>query len=155
MKTTIIYGDLQEEIFMEQPKGYVKLETKQLVCRFHKNIYGLRQATRQWNLKFDSFMTKNNLVTSDANLCVYHINVRIEPIIEILWMMELFVLLMNPNLWICCTIYINILRLAKDLETTMWDFMSNVGKRLGQPFCIKLVTSNKFSIVMEWQIVIL
>lgn len=40
VKTTILYGDLQEEIFMEQPKGYVKLETKQLVCHLHKNIYG-------------------------------------------------------------------------------------------------------------------
>jgi hypothetical protein len=73
---------------MEQPKGYVKLETKQLVCRLHKNIYGLRQAICQWNLKFDFFMTKNNLVTSDADPCVYHINVRIETITRILWMME-------------------------------------------------------------------
>jgi hypothetical protein len=43
VKTTFLYGDLQEEIFMEQPKGYVKLETKQLVCCLCKNIYGLRE----------------------------------------------------------------------------------------------------------------
>jgi hypothetical protein len=139
---------------MKQPKGYVKLETKQLVCHLHKNIYGLRQATRQWNLKFDSFMTKNNLVTSDANLCVYHINVRIEPIAGILWMMELFVFTDESKLMDILHYLRQHFEMAKDLETTM-DFMSNVGERLGQPFCIKLVTSNKFSIVLEWQIVIL
>ncbi len=135
---------------MEQPKGYVKLETKQLVCCLCKNIYGLCQATCQWNLNFDFFLTKNNLVTSDVDPKVYHNNVRIETIIGILCMVKLFVLLMSPNLWICCIIYINILRSAKDLKTTMWGFMSNVGERLGQPFCIKLVTSNKLSIVLEW-----
>ncbi len=115
-KTTFVYGDLQEEIFMEQPKGYFKLETKQFVCYLHKIIYGLCQATHQWNLKFDFFMTKNNLVTSNVDPCVYHMNVHIETITGILWMMELFVLLLSPNLWICCTICVNILRLAKYLD---------------------------------------
>jgi hypothetical protein len=46
-------------------------------------------------------------------------NVHIETITGILWMMELSILLLSPNLWICCTIYINILRLAKDLDYYM------------------------------------
>jgi len=35
-------GYLNEDIYMQQPKGYVKLGTKQLVCKLRKTIYGFK-----------------------------------------------------------------------------------------------------------------
>lgn len=55
-----LQGDLEEEIYMAIPQGFGNHgefgETK--VCRLLKSLYGLKQASRQWNLKFASIMTK-------------------------------------------------------------------------------------------------
>ncbi len=83
IKMTFLYGDLHEEISMEQLKGYIKLKIKQFFCHLCKNIYGLCQLVWQWNFKFDFLKTKYNFVASDANYCVYYKNDHIETIIRI------------------------------------------------------------------------
>ena len=40
-------GDLTEEIYMEQPKGYVVLAQEHKVCKLIKSLYGLKQAPKQ------------------------------------------------------------------------------------------------------------
>jgi len=42
-------GDLEEEIYMQQPEGYVQVEREHLVCKLRKSIYGLKQSPRCWN----------------------------------------------------------------------------------------------------------
>ena len=56
MKTAFLHGNLEEEIFMEQPEGFKKPGTKNLVCRLKKSLYGLKQSPRQWYKRFDSYM---------------------------------------------------------------------------------------------------
>jgi hypothetical protein len=46
VKTTFIHGDLEEEIYMQQPHGYEVKGNKNLVCRLKKSLYGLNQAPR-------------------------------------------------------------------------------------------------------------
>jgi hypothetical protein len=41
VKITFLNGDLEEEIYMEQPEGFTH-ERKHLVCKFHKSLYGLK-----------------------------------------------------------------------------------------------------------------
>ena len=43
VKNTFLYGDLQEEVYMEQPLGYVAQGVTK-VCRLKKAIYGLKQS---------------------------------------------------------------------------------------------------------------
>ncbi|KAL6344420.1 hypothetical protein AAG906_039676 [Vitis piasezkii] len=59
VKTVFLHGDLDEEIYMEQPKGFTIKGKEHLVCRLKKNLYGLKQAPRQWYKKFDSFMVEH------------------------------------------------------------------------------------------------
>jgi hypothetical protein len=43
VKTTFLHGDLEEEIYMQQPQGYEVKEKDNLVCRLKKILYGLKQ----------------------------------------------------------------------------------------------------------------
>ena len=44
VKTTFLHGDLEEEIYMQQPEGFVKRGKEHLVCRLKKSLYELNQA---------------------------------------------------------------------------------------------------------------
>ena len=52
VKTTFLNGDIDETIYMVQPENFVSRDTKQMVCKLKKSIYGLKQASRQWYYKF-------------------------------------------------------------------------------------------------------
>eukprot|EP00253_Pinus_taeda_P026021 PITA_26021 len=71
VKTTFLHGDLNEEIYMEQPKVFVRGRSRRLVCKLRKSLYGLRQSPRQWYKKFDSFMVSQNFIRSEYDHCVY------------------------------------------------------------------------------------
>ena len=58
VKSAFLNGDLHEEIYMEQPQGFVQDST--MVCRLKKSIYGLKQAPRAWYAKMDSFLFIND-----------------------------------------------------------------------------------------------
>ena len=71
VKTTFLHGDLNEDLYMEQPKSFVQGRSRRLVCKLKKSLYGLRQSPRQWYKKFDSFMVSQNFVRSEYDHCVY------------------------------------------------------------------------------------
>ena len=49
VKTTFLNGDIEETIYMVQPENFESKESKHLVCKLKKSIYGLKQASHQWN----------------------------------------------------------------------------------------------------------
>ena len=52
VKTAFLNGDLNEEIYMEQPEGFVVSGQEKKVCRLVKSLYGLKQAPKHWHEKF-------------------------------------------------------------------------------------------------------
>ena len=44
--SAFLNGELREEIFMQQPPGYVQSGKEELVCKLKKSIYGLKQSPR-------------------------------------------------------------------------------------------------------------
>ena len=56
VKTAFLNGDLYENVYMSQPKGFVVEGKENLGWRLKKSIYGLKQASRQWYLKFDEII---------------------------------------------------------------------------------------------------
>ena len=71
IKTAFLYGDLDETIYMEQPRGY---EVEGQVCLLRRSLYGLKQSPRQWNRKFHSFLSDHGFQASYADPCVYYSN---------------------------------------------------------------------------------
>ena len=71
VKTTFLHGGLEEEIYMEKPKGFKIKGKEKLVCRLKKNLYGLKQAPHQWYNKFDSFMLDHGFKRLESDHCVY------------------------------------------------------------------------------------
>ncbi|CAA0830901.1 cysteine-rich RLK (RECEPTOR-like protein kinase) 8, partial [Striga hermonthica] len=71
MKTTFLNGDLEEEIYMEQPEGFVAPGKEKKVCRLVNSLYGLKQAPKQWHEKFDKVMLSNGFNINECDKCVY------------------------------------------------------------------------------------
>ena len=70
VKTAFLHGDLEETIFMDQPANFEDGSGR--VCRLLKGLYGLTQAPRQWNRKFDNFLQRWGLQPTKTDPCIYH-----------------------------------------------------------------------------------
>jgi hypothetical protein len=71
VKIVFLHGDLEEEIYMQQPQGYEVKGKENLVCRLNKILYGLNQAPSHWYLKFGRFMIEHGYSRCDSDHCVY------------------------------------------------------------------------------------
>jgi hypothetical protein len=71
VKTTFLNEDLEENVYMAQPKGFIMEGKKRMGCRLKKFIYGLKQASRQWYLKFDQQIMNFGFKENVEDNCVY------------------------------------------------------------------------------------
>jgi hypothetical protein len=71
VKNVFLHGDLQEEVYMEQPPGYVDQTNPNLVCRLKKALYGLKQAPRAWLDKIGQYLVTSGFQTSNEIFSLY------------------------------------------------------------------------------------
>ncbi|CAM8923700.1 unnamed protein product [Rhodiola kirilowii] len=71
VKTAFLNGDLEEEIYMKQPEGFVIPGQEHKVCKFVKSLYGLKQAPMQWHQKFDEVILSDGFFLNQSDKCVY------------------------------------------------------------------------------------
>ena len=72
VKTAFLNGDLDEEIYMDQPEGFVVQGQESKVCKLRKSLYGLKQAPKQWHEKIDNTLISNGFVVNESDRCVYN-----------------------------------------------------------------------------------
>ena len=71
VKTAFLNGSLKETIYMVQPEGFIAKGQEKKVCKLQKFIYGLTQASRSWNLRFDQAVKLFKFLQSPNKPCVY------------------------------------------------------------------------------------
>ena len=107
VKIAFLNGDLNEEIYMDQPEGFISLGQEKKVCRLVKSLYGLKQAPKQWHEKFDKVMMSNGFTINECDKCVYVKETNNGSLFAYMWMICLFwvviiILLQLPRK--CCLV---------------------------------------------------
>jgi hypothetical protein len=57
VKSAFLNGKLEEEVYVEQPQGFIVEGKENHVLKLHKALYGLRQAPRAWNMRMNEFLS--------------------------------------------------------------------------------------------------
>ncbi|RVW63854.1 Retrovirus-related Pol polyprotein from transposon TNT 1-94 [Vitis vinifera] len=71
VKTAFLNGNIDETIYMVQPENFESNDSKQLVCRLKRSIYGLKQASRQWYRKLNQVITSFAFKENIIDQCIY------------------------------------------------------------------------------------
>ena len=69
--TAFLNADLEEEIYMQQPEGYVEAGKEHLVCKLNKSLYGLKQAPRAWYFKLHAELVRLGFTRLEADHSLY------------------------------------------------------------------------------------
>ncbi|KAI3518707.1 hypothetical protein L1887_07519 [Cichorium endivia] len=71
VKTAFLNGDLDVEVYMKQPEGFIMPDHELKVCKLVKSLYGLKQDPKQWHQKFDEVILSSGFALNQSDKCVY------------------------------------------------------------------------------------
>jgi len=71
VKNAFLHGELQEEVYLDQPPGYEDMSHPNYVCRLRKALYELKQAPRTWHDKIAEYLVTIGFRMSDADHSFY------------------------------------------------------------------------------------
>jgi hypothetical protein len=71
VQTAFLYGEIDQQIFIQQLEGYVKEKFENHICCLNKGLYGLKQSSRLWNKKLHGSLINLQFTQSEADPCVY------------------------------------------------------------------------------------
>ena len=97
VKNAFLNGNLEEEIYMEQPLSFVAQgESSGLICRLRKFLYGLKQSPRAWFEKFSSVVQQFGMTLSEVDHLVFYRHSRVRSIYLVVYVDDI-VLIGNDN----------------------------------------------------------
>eukprot|EP00253_Pinus_taeda_P035842 PITA_35842 len=71
VKSTFLNGDLEEEVCIEQPDGFILGKDPNLVCKLKKALYGLKQAPRAWYYRLDKYLHQKGFSKGSTDINLY------------------------------------------------------------------------------------
>jgi hypothetical protein len=71
VKTAFLNGNLEEDVYMIQPEGFIDPKNAGKICKLQKSIYWLKQASRSWNIHFDEVVKGFGFRQNEEEPCVY------------------------------------------------------------------------------------
>ena len=116
VKTAFLNGDLEEEIYMDQPEGYASKGQESLVCKLSKTLYGLKQSPRAWYKKIDEYFASQGLKKSHADPNIYVLRITNGFIIIALYVDDLIIVCNNTELLLKTKSHLATRFEMKDLE---------------------------------------
>lgn len=72
--SAFLNGELEEDVYMEQPEMFIDQRYPDMVCKLKKSIYGLKQAGRDWNIKITDILLKIGFERCVTDNCIYKMN---------------------------------------------------------------------------------
>ena len=57
--------------YQQQPEGFVDPTNAGKICKLQKSLYGLKQASRSWNIYFDEVVKGFGFIKNEEEACVY------------------------------------------------------------------------------------
>jgi hypothetical protein len=91
VKNVFLHGDLQEEVYMEQPPSYVDQTHPNLVCRLKKTLYGLKQTPGAWSDKIGQYLVISGFQTSNADFSLYVKKTNHEIVVIVIYVDDLII----------------------------------------------------------------
>jgi hypothetical protein len=130
IQTAFLHGQLEEEIYMEVPKGLSgekqsKSARKSAVCKLNKSLYGLKQAPRCWNKKFSAFLHEFCFKETEADQCIFVGNVGNESVYLALFVDDGLIAAKSLD-----TLDIMLGRLSETFKITIGDTSMFVGMQM-------------------------
>ncbi|GKA71265.1 retrotransposon protein, putative, ty1-copia subclass [Tanacetum coccineum] len=107
VKTAFLNGHLSEDVYMVPPEGFVDPKHPNKVCKLQRSIYGLKQASRSWNKRFDVEIKKIDFTQNPDEPCVYlkasgsNVAFLVLYVDDILLMGNNVTMLQEDKSWIC------------------------------------------------------
>ena len=71
VKSAFLNGVLEEEVYVEQPEGFIVKGAEKKVYRLKKALYGLQQAPHAWNARIDGYLEKKGFVKCPFEHALY------------------------------------------------------------------------------------
>ena len=71
VKNAFLDGFIKEELYMMQPEGFVDPKGANKVCKLQRSIYGLVQASRSWNIRFDEVTKAYGFIQTYGEAYIY------------------------------------------------------------------------------------
>jgi hypothetical protein len=92
VKTTFLNGDIEEEVYIEQPDGFFIHEKESHVCRLRKALYGLKQKPQSWYARIDGHLMSLGFKESVFDHNLYYKMVSDDSLILVLYVDDLFLI---------------------------------------------------------------
>ena len=71
VKSVFLNGELEEEVYVEQPEGFLLSENRDYVCKLKMALYGLKQAPRAWFSRLGKFLKQKGYKRGATNSNLY------------------------------------------------------------------------------------
>jgi hypothetical protein len=98
VKTAFLNGELEEDIYMDQPQGFVQDGKEHMVCKLKKSLYGLKQSPRAWYQHIDMFFSHEGFSRSQADHSLYVKQMGEYLLIVIIYVDDLIILASNVRI---------------------------------------------------------
>ena len=72
IKNVFLHSDLANEVYIEQPPGFVAQGESGLICKLRRSLYGLKQSPRAWFSRFSSMVQEFGMIQSTANHSLFY-----------------------------------------------------------------------------------